>query len=220
MAKRNPKEVEAIVSGMGVFTTIISNLVEIVKKFGGTMESIYRLATPEGNKTLEAIAQLIVNGVVKSEFFRLIPGSQALVLDATEGTENFSGAQDVFDYIDPGFKNRDADEPGNPTGEMKVEIHEMTKNGTFPQLFGSLSSDVGKLCHTPGQVKNFVRKYRGWLRTEGCATFFPFQANGRFFVALVSFFSDDSLRVSVFRFELDYVWGAESRHRVVVPQLA
>lgn len=65
MARRKKKEVEAILSGMGVFVAIISCLVELVKKFGGTMRDIYRLATPEGRETLEAIAKLIVDGASK-----------------------------------------------------------------------------------------------------------------------------------------------------------
>jgi len=98
MAKRNPKEVEAIVSAMGVFTTLITNLVELVKKLGGTVENIYRLATPEGRKTLEAIAQLIVNGAVvaKNEFLRIISGGQSLVIDAVDGSKIIARQKRLF----------------------------------------------------------------------------------------------------------------------------
>jgi hypothetical protein len=71
------KNVPAIVSAMGVFTSIISSLAELVKKFGGTMENIYRLATPEGSETLEQIARLIVGAAKDAkkkaeELFQLI----------------------------------------------------------------------------------------------------------------------------------------------------
>jgi hypothetical protein len=221
--KRSKKEVEAIVSAMGVFMAIISNLVELVKKLGGTMENIYRLATPEGNKTLEAVAQIIVNevAVTKKEFLRLIPESQSLILDTTSGTETFSDAKDVFDYIDPDFKNWDANAPGNPTAETKVKVREMINDATFSQMFGSLCSDVRKLCLTPGQIKNFATKYRGWLRTEGYViTFFLFESKGNFFVADVYFVSDDALHGIVYQFGDGRVWDAEDHRRVVVPQLA
>ena len=84
---RSKKEVEAIVSGMGVFVAIISSLVELVKKLGGSIEMIYRLATPEGSKTLEAIARIVVSGAAKaqSQFLKLISGGVSLTVDALMG---------------------------------------------------------------------------------------------------------------------------------------
>jgi hypothetical protein len=78
---RSKKEVEAILSGMGVFVAIISYLVELVKKFGGTMENIYRLATPEGRKTLEAIAKLIVDDASAVESAYLVAMDYALSIE-------------------------------------------------------------------------------------------------------------------------------------------
>lgn len=219
---RNKKEVEAIVSGMGVFMAIISSLVELVKKFGGTMESIYRLATPEGLKTLEAVARLIATSAVeiKNEFLNLI-STHSLILDACDGSEIIAGSEDMFEAgIDSDFINWGADEPGYPTLETPVEVHEMIKNGTFSQLFGSLSGDIGKLCLTQAQIKCFVRKYKSWLRTDGYATFFLFKSHSHFFVASVHVYSGGGLGVDVFRFEFDNVWFAEGRPRLVVPRLA
>ena len=222
MAKRNPKEVEAIVSGMGVFTTIISNLVELIKKIGGTMESVYRLATPEGNKTLEAIAQLIVDGTteVKNQFLKLISGGHSLTLDAVDGKEILVDAKDVFAYIDSDLKKWGVNEKGSATGEIPVNVYEMTKDATFSQIFGSLSSDVRSLCFTQAQIKGFVKKHRNWLRTDGYGTFFLFKSHGECFVADVLFLSDDSLGVHVYRFDFAHVWLVRRRRRVVVPQLA
>ncbi|MDP2736466.1 MAG: hypothetical protein Q8O59_01620 [bacterium] len=220
---RSKKEVEAIVSGMGVFVAIISSLVELVKKLGGSIEMIYRLATPEGSETLEAIARIIVQGMVKaqSQFLKLISGGVSLTVDAVDGTEILADAKDVFPGgIDSDFKNWGADEPGQLTAKTPVEVHEMKKDATFSQMFGELNSDVRKLCLTQHQIKNFVKKHRNWLRTDGYATFFLFESNGNFFVAYVYFRSSGGLFVLVYQFEISYVWNAERRHRVVVPQLA
>ena len=70
------------------------------------------------------------------------------------------------------------------------------------------------------QIKNFVKKHRNWLRTDGYATFFLFESHGNFFVADVSFHSDGRFRVRVRKLGSDDVWGAEFRRRVVVPQVA
>jgi hypothetical protein len=160
-------------------------------------------------------------GVVKETILRLISGSESLVLDAVNGTEILANAEDVFTYIDSDFKNWGADEAGQATTETPAEVYEMEeKDATFSQIFGELSSDVKKLCFTQHQIKNFVKKYRNWLRTDGYATFFLFESKGRFFVARVAFLSDGGLRVNVDRFELGLVWLARHRLRFVVPQLA
>jgi len=220
---RSKKEVEAIVSAMGVFMAIISNLVELVKKLGGSIEMIYRLATPEGSETLEAIARIIVGGAAKvqSQFLKLISGAVSLTVDAVDGTEILADAKDMFlAGIDSDFINWGADEPGRFTAETPVDVYEMTQDATFSQMFEDLSSDVRRLCLTQHQIKNFVKKNRSWLRTEGYATFFLFESKGHFFVADVYFNSNDELIVDVLRFEVSSVWSAEYRPRLVVPKLA
>lgn len=66
MSKRSRKDVEAIVSGMGVFVAIISRLVELVKELGGSIDNLYRLATPEGSETLKAVARVIIDATEKT----------------------------------------------------------------------------------------------------------------------------------------------------------
>ncbi len=158
--------------------------------------------------------------VVVETILNLISGNESLILGAVDGTETLADAKDVFAFIDPDFKNWGADEKGSATEETTVDVYEMTKDATFSQMFGELNSDVSKLCLTQHQIKNFVKKHRGWLRTEGYATFFLFKSNDNFFVAYVLFCSGGSLSVYVGRFGRSGVWDAGSRRRVVVPQLA
>ncbi len=54
------KDVSVIVSALGVLMSIITALVSAVRKQGGTDVDIYRLATPEGESTIEKIAALVV----------------------------------------------------------------------------------------------------------------------------------------------------------------
>jgi hypothetical protein len=225
MAKRSKKQIEAIASGMGVFVSIISSLVELVKKFGGTMENIYRLATPEGSATLEKIAQIIVGEgeveKVQNDFLNLISAGENLILDECDGSAIIAGSEDMFEAgIDSDFVSWGANEKGMSTSETLVEVYEMAKNATFAQMFGSLSADANRLCLNQHQIKNFIRKYRSWLRTDGYATLFLFKSNNQFFVALVYLNSGGRLYVRVDRLEDDGVWCAENRNRLVVPQLA
>ncbi|MFH1744659.1 MAG: hypothetical protein ABH881_00645 [bacterium] len=220
MSKRSKNEVAAIVSAMGVFMTIISNLVELVKKFGGNMEQIYCLATPEGGEKLEAIARLIVSKM-QTEFLRLISTGKMLYIGPTDGSQTIAKAKNVFTSgVDPCFVSWGLDKAGKATEQIAVQIYEMAKDSTFVDIFGSLSQEIKRLCLTQSQIIRFAQDHRKWLRNDGSATFFLFEANGEFFVAYVDVYSDGELYVYVYRFEYSDVWNAEYRPRVVVPQLA
>lgn len=66
-----------IVSGMGLALSIITNLVGKVRKAGGTDEDIHCLATPEGETTLEKMANIIV-GAKRQTFKVLVDYTKSL----------------------------------------------------------------------------------------------------------------------------------------------
>jgi hypothetical protein len=172
------KDVPAIVSAMGVFTSIISSLTEHVKKFGGTMENIYRLATPEGSETLEKIARLIVGAVgeAKDCFLKLVSGGESLVIKAKTGKRKISQMKDLFTWgIDSDFVNYGADQEGAAMEDTQVKVYELAKNGTFSDIFGSLPFSNEQLCLTQDQIIGFVEEHRRWLSTNG-GTFFLFKS--------------------------------------------
>lgn len=159
--------------------------------------------------------------IAKKVFLRLISVKESLTLDAVDGTELISNAKKVFRWIDPDFKNWDANESGLATEETPVEVHEMVEDGMLSQIFNSVSvGDLNQLCLTQHQIISFVVKHKDWLRKDGYGTFFLFQSKGKFFVASVRFRGDGSLDVNVDLFEDSGVWIADGRPRVVVPKLA
>jgi len=158
--------------------------------------------------------------IVKETFLRLISSDESLILDECDGSEIIADAKSMFTGgIDSDFI-RGADEKGKATGAMPVDVYGMIMSATFSQMFGELSADIKKLCLTQHQIKNFVKKYRNWLRTNGHATFFLFESKGRFFITRVSFSSDGRLEADIYRFEFGHVWSAGGRHRIVIPQVA
>ncbi|MFZ2154148.1 MAG: hypothetical protein WAV16_02855 [Candidatus Moraniibacteriota bacterium] len=221
MAK-SKRQIEAISSGMGVFVAIISGLVELVKSFGGSMEDLYKLGTPEGRQKLEAIACIVVGKEteLKNEFLKLISGNETLTIDACDGTKILAEANDVFKYVDLEFKSWSADRRGQATVETSVEVYEIEKDATFVQMFSSLSSDVRRLCFTQNQIIDFVKKHRKWLQTIDHGTFFLFESTGEIFVANVSVESGGLLWVEVFRFGHLSVWHVGIPPRLVIPKLA
>ncbi len=149
---------------------------------------------------------------------RLLSKGESIIIDACEGKENLADAKDVFKSgIDSDFKNWNTNKPSKNTEETAVQVHEIVKDSTFVQMFGSLGTDLDKLCLTQSQIKNFCKKHSNWLRTDGYATFFLFKVDDLFFFASVDVYSD-GLYVSVVRFGFDDVWDADRARRIVVPQ--
>jgi hypothetical protein len=169
---------------------------------------------------IDALQKVIEGEQIQNAFLKLISGNKSLVLDRVDGQQTLANAKDLFAHIDPDFKNWKADEKGSATPITPVQVYEMTKDATFQQMFGSLSSDSKKLCLTQSQIIEFVKKHRNWLRTDGYTTLFLFESNNQLFVAGVDVASGGALEVLVARFGFPSVWGAGGRHRLVVPQLA
>jgi hypothetical protein len=148
----------------------------------------------------------------------LLSKGESILIDACDGKEILADAKDVFKSgIDSDFKNWNTNKPGKNTEETAVQVHEIVKDSTFAQMFGSFGTDLDKLCLTQSQIKNFCKKNPNWLRTDGYATFFLFKVGDQFFVAYV-YVDSDGFCVDVLRFEYVYVWNAVYAPRFVVPQ--
>lgn len=166
------------------------------------------------NQLRSLIGQKTKKGILK-----LLTGSETLMLDALDGKETLATAKEVFlSGIDQDFEKCGINNAGIATKEQVVNVYELVRDGTFAQMFGSLGTDLGKLCLTQSQVKNFCKKHPQWLRQKDYATFFLFQVEDQFFVAHVRVYSG-GLGVHVYQFEYDNVWLAKFSHRMVVPQL-
>lgn len=156
---------------------------------------------------------------VNNSIPRLISGGESIIIDACDGSETIADAKDAFKSgIDPGFENWGTNKSGVATEDVAVQVNEMVKDATFAQMFGSLGTDLDKLCLTQHQVKKFCKKHANWLRADGYGTFFLFKVEDEYFVVSVDVHSD-GLVVGVNRLGLDYVWHGAYRHRVVSPQL-
>lgn len=170
---------------------------------------------------LEAIRKRkeVVSNVLETEYLKLISGGETLVIDHCDGQRVLVDAIDWISHIDSDFCAWNADEVGHATPDTPVNVFELTNDGLFAGILGSLSTDNDKLCLTQDQIVSFVKKHRDWLRADGWGTFFVFKSYGNFFVARVSIRSAGTLFVNVYRLKADDRWYAEDRHRFVVPQL-
>lgn len=129
--------------------------------------------------------------------------------------DTIARADEVFSYIDSDFENYGTDKKSLKTEEIKMAVLEMEKDGTFKEIFDSISKDTDSLCLTQAQIIEFVKSNRPALRGNGHATFFLFKVSEEFFVACVRVF-DGGLEVSARQLSYDYVWHAEYRLRIVI----
>jgi len=155
----------------------------------------------------------------ENKILRPLSNGKSIIIDACDGKALLVNADNIFQSgIDPDFKNWETDKSGIATQETAVQVHEMVKDATFTEMFGSLGANLDRLCLTQHQIKSFCEKHSDWLRTDGYATFFLFKVSGQYFVVYV-YVNSDSLNVHVNRLESDFVWYGVYRHRVVSPQL-
>jgi hypothetical protein len=149
---------------------------------------------------------------------QLISGGEKIMIEASDGKAYISDAKKTFkSFIDGNLKNWGLNQSGPATEEILVDVNEMVGDGTFVQIFTTLSSDLEKLVMTQAQIIRFCEKHPTWLRQEGYATFFLTKVGGEYFVVNV-FVSSGGLYVRVYRLEFVNVWRGQYRRRVVSPQ--
>jgi len=129
-------------------------------------------------------------GTKEDPILKLLSVGENLKLDACNGKQTIYDSKGVFSWKDYDFKNWEVNTSGSATPEIPIGVYEMIRDATFAQMFGSLNSNLNKLCLTQSQILNFIAKHKNWLRSGGYGTFFLFKANGNFFVAFVGVFSD------------------------------
>lgn len=162
----------------------------------------------------------ILDEIVRDKEILKLLTSESLEIEACDGTEIIAEEKNLFSAgIDSSFRNWGVDEKGPATDAAKVSVYDIVENATLAQMFAFLSENLAELCLTQAQIIRFIKKYRQWLRADGCATLFPFKSKGNFFVAYVYVHPDDSLGVHVYRAEYSLVRNAEYRNRLVVPCL-
>jgi hypothetical protein len=173
-----------------------------------------RIVAAVNTTVREEIAQIVGN----VDRAKLISGAVVLEIEETDGKETIAEASDTFTGGIYGLTKHEGHK-AVPTKKTRVQVYEMIKNGKYAEVFGGLSNDLNSLCFSESQIIQFVKKHRKWLRDESYGTFFLYKKGGEFFVARVGL-GYSAPGVGVRPLSDAYVWRAEYRHRVVVPQLA
>ncbi len=146
-------------------------------------------------------------------------------LDATDGTETLWGASEVFTgFRDPDLLKWNLDLPGKATLAISTAVSEVIEDGTFGEIYGSLSDDLNKLRLSQAQIKHFARLHYYKFDPDRWATFLLFtrqdepvnEDQSNLFVASVCI-RDLKLLVVVRKFSREHILEATGRPRIVTP---
>jgi hypothetical protein len=136
-----------------------------------------------------------------------------ITIPKTSGKNTIAKSKDFY-YLDSDFKNYGTDVKSKATKVARGEIFDLTKSGTFKEIYEDFGQDLDKLTFTQDQILSVIKN----IQDDVYDYFFLFKIKDEFFVAGVGW-RDGQLGVYAYRFSGDSVWDAEGRHRVVVPQL-
>jgi hypothetical protein len=140
----------------------------------------------------------LVKETVTESLFRLLSTDKTIMIAACDGSRYIAKEKGVFKaFIGGLFGSWGLDKRGKSTATTNVSVHEMIKDATFAQMFGSLGSDLDKLCLSQHQIVEFCEKQAKWLRADGYATFFLFREGDQFYVARVRVAARGGLYVRV-----------------------
>lgn len=207
----------------------VAQLVNKLKKMGWGPERVTALGQANARK-FRAI-ETILEGKTLEEAIRVAVSMKVDVLGndtshlrflesvelaPTSGKVTLAQSSDILN-VDLNFKNWGTDKTGSDTQGQTALIYEMKQDGTFANLFNSFGVDLSSLVWQQAQIREFCVSHRHLLRHDGYGTFFLFEVDKKLFVASVSV-GDGELSANVDRISDGRVWGAGSRHRLVVPQ--
>lgn len=125
---------------------------------------------------------------------------------------------DVFTgYLDLDFWRWGTDKVGVDTVSQTALVYKVVKRGNLAEIFGSLGGDACRFTWTQGQIVEFCRTHRHYLRRDGWGTWFFFKVEANLFFADVRV-DGRALDVHVGRFRPDYICRTTSASWFVVPQ--
>jgi len=213
-------------TGLGLIKTTIERVQNEKSLFNSALKKLVNSSEEE----LDGFLKMKLEKKDKSNILSLISVGQNLVLKALDGSRLIYKAKKTFkSHIDSDFVGWGLNKSGIATPETPIQVHEMTGDGTFINIFSSLSGNWNQKWLSQDQVIEFCETLPTWLRQDEYATMFLCKINenkpifedkpqDNLVVVCVCVFSD-GLSVCVDRLEDDAVWRGEYRHRVVSPQL-
>ena len=105
-------------------------------------------------------------------------------------------------------------------GEIFVEVRELIKDATFPQMFGELNADIGKLCFDFDQTEEFEKKYPDLMgRGKQITHFLVKSEKTREPLVRRIQLDPEGHQISTYLsgFRLDEVYHSSNQHRIIVP---
>lgn len=157
---------------------------------------------------------------------KMLSVGKKLIIGATDGTDTFERATDIFSFVDHDFHcflGSSPKEP-QPTEEMEVAVFQNIREGMFLNIYEAFREDqtvaFGKLAFTQAQVIRFIRDHRRWLNRKFTAfLIYRFQKEHSLKIALVeSHHGKFKITSQEFHGHQPPIWRAGKYLRIVVPK--
>lgn len=205
--------------GLELSGIIAKAIASAAKKTNANSDTIQKIVGKPGI-IFQFFENLFAEGTQQNpSILRLISGTEKLMIESLDGKATIADAKKIFKSCsEEDFKYFGLNIPGQATPEALIDVHEITEDGTYIQIFGAITPDLEKIVMSQNQVVRFCEKHPTWLQQEEYLTFFLIKENGEYFVVCVRVDSD-GLRVGVTRLKYDCIWNSEHHYRVVTPQL-
>ncbi|MDD5084023.1 MAG: hypothetical protein PHT88_03800 [Candidatus Moranbacteria bacterium] len=132
----------------------------VLKQQWVSMQEIENLSKPIVTTTVE-----VSTPKIETEYLHQLFVNETIAINSTDGMRTIAEANAVFTgYIDPEFVKWGLNKPSKSTKKTKAIVCEMTKDGIFSKIFGSLGRSLDDMCFTQSQIIDFSENHKDKLR--------------------------------------------------------
>lgn len=109
--------------------------------------------------------------------------------------------------------------PDRATPETFIDVSEIISDKTFLEMYTGLADSLDKMTLTQPQIMTICNQYFRRLAQDECQNIFLTKINGEYFIIMTKMGANDSLVLSYFPLNYDYVWHRETQRRIFYPRL-
>ncbi len=103
------------------------------------------------------------------------------------------------------------------TAETQVDVSEILSDKTFMEMFTGISENLDSLVLTQPQIMMICNKYFERLAKDDTQNIFLTKIGDEYFTVVTKMGSNESLALSYFSLNYDYVWHRETQRRIFYP---
>jgi len=204
--------------GLEIIGIIIKALASALKKTKINADNIQKIIGNPG--VIFKMIEGLLDGTLEAKLspVKLLSAGEIIKLEALDGKDYILKAKETFkSLIRSDFKELELDQSGPATIETRLDLCEVTGNGSGISIFGGISRDLDKIIMTQAQIISFCQKYPNLLNRVS-PTLFLMKKGNTYYIVYVSVYPE-GLCVGANLLRSDDMFYARHHYYVVIPQL-